>query len=104
MRNQEEKIELQKKVRRRVCVRDIIFLAARTPFHVIFCRFFRLLQFYEEKNFFCRKKWGASAPCFPPPSVYGPVVVRKTQVTMKNFSPPFFDHFSLSLNRKKNVW
>ena len=44
MRNQEEiKIELQKKVHKRICVRDITFLTARPPFYVIFCCFLRLL-------------------------------------------------------------
>ena len=43
IRNQEGiKIELQKKVHRRICVRDI-FLAARHPFYVTFCCFLRLL-------------------------------------------------------------
>ena len=49
MRIQEEKIELQKKVHGKICVRDITFLAVRSPVDVIFCRFFRLLQFYVEK-------------------------------------------------------
>ena len=44
MRNQEGiKIELQKKVHRRVCVWDITFLTARPPFYVILCCFLRLL-------------------------------------------------------------
>ena len=39
MRNLEGiKIELQKKVHRRICVRDITFLTARPPFYVTFCR------------------------------------------------------------------
>ena len=29
--------------------------------------------------------------------------MRKIKVTMKTFPPPFFSHFSLSLNRKKQV-
>ena len=29
------------------------------------------------------------------------IILRKIQVTMKTFAPPFFIHFSLSLNRKK---
>ena len=37
------KIELQKKVHRKICVRDITFLTARLPFYVIFCCFFCLL-------------------------------------------------------------
>ena len=41
MRNQEGKIELQKKVYRRIYVKDIIFfLAAHTLSYAIFCRFF----------------------------------------------------------------
>ena len=31
------------------------------------------------------------------------IILRKIQVTMKIFAPPFFSHFSLSLNRKKGV-
>ena len=50
MRNQEENIELQKKVPSRICVRDIPFLAACSPCSVIFRRFFRPLRFYEEKK------------------------------------------------------
>ena len=34
MRNQEGKIELQKKVHRRICARYITFLTARSPFYV----------------------------------------------------------------------
>ena len=29
------------------------------------------------------------------------IVLRKIQVTMKAFAPPYFNYFSLSLNRKK---
>ena len=43
MTNQEGKIELQKKVDRRICLWDSIFLVARPPSYVIFCRFFLLL-------------------------------------------------------------
>ena len=32
------------------------------------------------------------------------IILKKIQVTMKIFAPPFFSHFSLALNRKKNVW
>ena len=31
------------------------------------------------------------------------VILSKIQVTMKNFTPPIFNHFSLCLNRKKHV-
>ena len=30
------------------------------------------------------------------------IILRKGQVAMKTFAPPFFNHFSLSLSRKKN--
>ena len=29
------------------------------------------------------------------------IILREIQVTMKTFGPPFFNHLSLSLNRKK---
>ena len=46
MRNQEGiKIELEEKVHRRICVRDITFLAARAAFYVSFCCLIRLLSF-----------------------------------------------------------
>ena len=31
------------------------------------------------------------------------VILKKIQVTMKTFVSPFFDHFSLSLSRKKRM-
>ena len=31
------------------------------------------------------------------------IILRKIQVTMKTFAPPFFNQFSLNLNRKKHV-
>ena len=52
MKNQEENIELQKKVHGRSFVRDITFLTARPSSYVVFCRFFGLLGFYEEKEIF----------------------------------------------------
>ena len=46
MRNQEgKKTELQKKVQRRICVRDITFLTAHAPYYVIFCCFLCLRSF-----------------------------------------------------------
>ena len=63
MRNQKEKIELQKKVHRRICVRNITFLAARPSLYIIFFRFFsllpalRLFQFFVEKMFLLQKMW-----------------------------------------------
>ena len=38
-----KKNELQQKVNRRICVRDVTFLTAHPPFYVIFCCFLRLL-------------------------------------------------------------
>ena len=47
MRNPEgNKIELQKKVQKRTCVKYITFLIARPPFSVIFCCVLRLLLTY----------------------------------------------------------
>ena len=40
MRNQERKIELQKKERGRIGVRDITFLAARLHYNAIYVAFF----------------------------------------------------------------
>ena len=31
------------------------------------------------------------------------IILKKIQATMKTFTAPFFNHFSLSLNRKKSV-
>ena len=31
------------------------------------------------------------------------IILRKMHVTIKYFVPPFFNHFSLNLNRKKRV-
>ena len=31
------------------------------------------------------------------------IILRKIQVTMKTFTPPFFNHFSLSLKKKRVV-
>ena len=31
------------------------------------------------------------------------IILRKINVTMKSFAPPFFNHFSLSLNKKQRV-
>ena len=58
MRILEEKNELQKKVHRRICMRDINFLAARPPSYAISCCFFRLLQFYVEKLILLQKMAG----------------------------------------------
>ena len=77
MKNKEEKIEFQKKVHRRIFVRDITLLAACPSCYVIFCCFFRLLRFYEEKKILLQKMVGGLAPSdptLPPssPSVHGP--------------------------------
>ena len=31
------------------------------------------------------------------------IILKKMQVTMKTSTPPLFNHFNLSLNRKKHV-
>ena len=31
------------------------------------------------------------------------IILKKIQAKMKTFTPPFFNHFSLSLNRNKHV-
>ena len=64
----EEKIELQKKVHRRVCVRNITFLAARSASQVIFCGFFRLIRFYAEKKLLLQKMVGDWCPPADPVS------------------------------------
>ena len=53
--NPRKKIELQKKVHRKIFVRDITFLAARPPY-AIFCRFFRLLPLFRLLRFSAEKK------------------------------------------------
>ena len=64
MRIQEKKIELQKKVHRRICVRDITFLATRPSSYVIICSIFRLfvsillLQLHVEKKDFAPENKG----------------------------------------------
>ena len=67
MRTQEEQRELQKKVHRRICVRDISFLTARPPIYVIFRLLppFCLLQFYVEKIFLIQKMEEAAPPPCP---------------------------------------
>ena len=67
MRIQEKRIELWKKVHRRICVREVTFLAARSPY-VIFSRRFCLFQFYVEQKFVPENGGGLA----PPPSVYSP--------------------------------
>ena len=31
------------------------------------------------------------------------IILKKTQVSMETFAPPYFNHFSLNLNKKKRV-
>ena len=74
MRNQEGKIELQKKEHRRICLRVNTFLAARPPSYIIFCRFFLLLpafglfRFYVQKFFFAPENGGVAGAPIPPVS------------------------------------
>ena len=69
--NQEGKIELQKKVDRRICLRDNTFLAARPPSYVIFSRFFLLLtafglfRFYVQKVFLAPENGGVAGAPIP---------------------------------------
>ena len=69
--NQEGKIELQKKVDRRICLRDNTFLATRPPSYVIFCRFFSYSlplvysDFTYKKFFLFQKMVGQLAPPSP---------------------------------------
>ena len=52
MRNQEEiKIELQKKLHRRICVTSITFLIARPPFYEIFCYFLCLFRPFSQVTY-----------------------------------------------------
>ena len=68
MRIQEVKIELQKRVHKRICVRDITFLAACPNYYVIcwnvFCLLllFGPLQFYVEKENAQENGEGCGAP------------------------------------------
>ena len=69
MRNQEGKIELQKKLHRKICVRDITFLAPRSSFYVISST----LILRRKKNFLQKmvRNGGRALASLPPPSVYG---------------------------------
>ena len=74
MRNQAGKIKLQKNVHRRICLRYNIFLAARPPSYVIFCRFFLLhpafglFRVYIQKFFFAPENGGVAGASIPPVS------------------------------------
>ena len=78
MRIQEEKIELQKNVHRRICVSDI---------YLIFCRFFHLLspfhvlRFYVENKILLQKMEGEGGWHPLPRSVYGPEFFWKSHIT-----------------------
>ena len=92
MRIQEKKIELQKKVYRRICVRDITFLATRPSSYVIICRTFRLfisirlLQLHvEKKDFAPENKEGRGGKQKKGPG--GPVH-RINRNGMKGICPP----------------
>ena len=86
MRVQEEKIELQKKVHRRIFVRNTTFLAACPPSYVIFLSLFSSTPslsstpILPRKKYFCCRKWwvegGGRVRVSPPcsSSVYGLVI------------------------------
>ena len=77
MKNQEENIELQKKVYGGSFVRGITFLTARPRSFVVFCRFFDLLGFYEEEEIFLWKIVGDLGPSCPPPPPSPPPPLSK---------------------------
>ena len=68
---QEKKIKSNKKVHRRISVREVTFLAARPHSYIIFCRFlrllppFRLLRFYVQKKFPPENGGGLAPPPAP---------------------------------------
>ena len=72
--NHEEKLELQKKVDRIICVREITFLAAHPSSYVIFCCFvglippFCLFRFYVEKKVLFQKMLEATHSPRPVPT------------------------------------
>ena len=51
-------------------VRDISFLVVRSASYIIFCRFFRLLRFYEENIFFALENGRGNSPWRPLPLQY----------------------------------
>ena len=85
MKIQAEKIESQKKVHRKTCVRDINFLDARPTSYVISCCIFRLLPPFRLLRFYTKEKVllqkmvvvGAEELAPPSPSVYGPEESKK---------------------------
>ena len=66
---QEEKIGYRKNVHGRICVRDIIYLAGRPPFHVIFCRFFLSTPILRKKKYFAPGNGGGWRPLLPSVSI-----------------------------------
>ena len=68
-KKQIRKINLQKKVHRKICVKDITFLAACPPFYVIFLPLFFSTQILHRKKRFCsRKCWAMGDNVLPPVS------------------------------------
>ena len=60
-------IELQKKVHRKIWVRDITFLTARPPSYVTFCRFFSsLLSLSSALNFLGKNIFAPEGRSLPP--------------------------------------
>ena len=68
MRKQEGKIELQNlEIHRRICVKDITFLASRPMSFLLFFHLllpFCLLRFYVEKKNICFRNWCVCACVF----------------------------------------
>ena len=88
MRNQEGRTELQKKVHRRICVRNITFFGYMSSFLCHFCRFFRLLppfrlvRFYIKKIFALENGGGEGRLVLPAPSVYSPASRAKDIISL----------------------
>ena len=79
----EEKIELQKKVHRRICVRFITFLAALPPSYFFFLFFFFFLSFpiLQLTNFFFRKCWRLT----PLPPQVSTALILHLYISLKKF-------------------
>ena len=70
MKNQEGKIELQKKVDRRISLQDSTYLAARPPSYVIFVAFFSyslplVYSDFIHKKFFAPENGGVAGAPIP---------------------------------------
>ena len=72
-----KRLELQKKVDRRICVREMTFLAAHPSSYVIFCwsnSSLLSIPILRGKKGFVSENVGGYP--LPPPSAYGPVAIK----------------------------